>query len=431
MASTKRPRQPVWLSWVQRSCVGSLLWLLNVTLALVEGCTRFKCGDEQPGRILMLRTAALGDFVMSIPAMQLLRAAYPAAHITLLTTATTDRTTLLTVSSYANKSSPWLDLLPHGLVDEVIVFPFVSYSDLLRQKLLHGKPYDVSFILNEGIGLALSGTAKKIVFLRLIGVYCRIYGIRTRAYPKIFPEVQNGERQLEHHLLAIIRSVEESQQMALVPDPPVNFGLSVLADAESWAQAKLSELACTPANLIIVAPGSRLEFKRWASDNFVQVISAILERPGVNIILVGSGPELSTVNQVQSGCLTVLRQTNRLHNLGGQTSLPQLAALLAKAAVFLGNDGGTCHLAAALGCRVVSIGNGAEIPNSVEPWGSQRLTARFNVSCAPCYCFTHCPKNDNRCVSGITPEQVLKLYELALEESKQSNNKQININKAV
>ena len=408
-----------WRRSVQAGCVTCLLQAVNAAWALLEICTRFRPVARPPERLLVLRTAALGDFVLSIPALRRLRAAYPSAHITLLTTATTDRATFHTVASYARTGMPWLDLLPRGLVDEVIIFPYSGYGGLLTRqsrRLLHGKSFDISFILNEGIGLTLSGIAKKICFLRLIGVYCRIHGIRTRAYPKLFPKVQQGERRLEHHVLAIIRSVEECRVVANSPAIPVAFQLDVAVEAESWVEAKLSELDCQSDDLIIVAPGSRLEFKRWPSDGFVQVIVALLEKPGVWVILVGSGPEGDTVEWVDANCRAALGVTSRLYNLAGQTSLMQLAALLSRASVFLGNDGGTCHLAAAMGCRVVSISNGAEIPDSVEPWGNQRFTARFDVPCAYCYCFTHCPKNDNRCVTGITSTHVLKLIEAALDE---------------
>ena len=68
------------------------------------------------------------------------------------------------------------------------------------------------------------------------------------------------------------------------------------------------------------------------------------------------------------------------------------------------------------GARLSAFSYGGGIPNSVKPWGNQRFTARFAVPCAPCYSFTFCPKENNRCVTGITSESVLKLLDNALLE---------------
>jgi heptosyltransferase-2 len=385
---------------------------------MIEVVTRFFHRSQPPTNILVFRTSALGDFLLAIPAMQRLRKAYPSAKLTLLTTATTDRATLKTVNVYSKEGSPWLSLLPERLMDEIVPFRFDSYRDLIfknRNRFLNRK-FDACFILNEGFALAFGGTAKKLIFLRLLGVGCRIYGIRTRAYPTIFPLVQRGPRRLEHHVDAIMRSVEEDLQVADTPLPEVYFGVRPSPDAEAWAEATQEKLAGKHSTLIIVAPGSRLEFKRWPAKYYTQIVAKLLEDPRLTVILVGSGPEFETAQLVEEQYLTMTKNSGVLHNLAGKTSIDQLTALLKHAAVFVGNDGGTCHLAAAVGCKVVSISNGGEIPNSVEPWDNQRFTARFDVPCAPCYSFTFCPKGNNRCVTGISPDVVLKLVEKALSE---------------
>ena len=176
----------------------------------------------------------------------------------------------------------------------------------------------------------------------------------------------------------------------------------------------LVELGLKGATIIVVAPGSRLEFKRWPSRSFAKMIEGVLRDCETHIVLVGSGPELGTIAEVMAECVALGCEGRRLHNLGGRTTVVQLAALLRRTKAFVGNDGGTCQLAAAVGTRVVSIANGAELPNSVEPWGNQRFTARNAVSCSPCYCFTHCPRHDNRCVTGIDPETVRTLVRMAM-----------------
>jgi ADP-heptose:LPS heptosyltransferase len=404
----------------KKASVHSMLRLCNAIFIALETVTRFRPGNRQPLNILIFRTGALGDFLLAIPAMHRLRRAYPTAKLTLLTTATTDRSTLTTVNAYSNQGSPWLSIFPKNIIDEIISLGFLSYRDLVsnsRKSILKTK-YDACFILNEGIGLTLAGTAKKIMFMRMIGVGCRIYGICTRAYPRVFPLVQRGPRRLEHHVEAIMRSVEEDLHVAGTPLPEVYFGVQPSPDAKAWTEATLEKLGGKQGPLIVVAPGSRLEFKRWPTQYYAELVAKILEYPQLTVALVGSGPELETARLVEEQYLTMTKGSGTLHNLAGKTSIDQLTALLKHAAVFVGNDGGTCHLAAAVGCKVVSISNGAEIPNSVEPWDNQRFTARFDVPCAPCYSFTFCPKGNNRCVTGISPDVVLKLVRTALCEKR-------------
>lgn len=399
----------------KREAVDILLKALNLPARIFERLTRRCSQIDEYSQILILRTAALGDFIMSVPALHLLRAAFPEAKLTLLTTASTDQKTLQTVQVYAGGQSPWLDLLPANLIDEIYVLP--GRLSLRRiagvHSNLHKKNFGACFILNEGLGIG--GIIKKIVFLRICGIRCRIFGIRANAYPKVFPLAQVGVRRLEHHVLALIRSIEEGPRIVRDAMPPIRFDLNIPVAAHSWALELLNNLGYTGTEIIIVAPGSRLEFKKWPEAAFGELIAELLKRPQANILLVGAGEDAETVEKLRS---VFPDQVNspRVHDLSGKTTIPQLAALLARGSVFVGNDGGTCHLAAAVGCRTVSISNGGEITNSVEPWGNQRFTARFNPPCAPCYGITFCPKGHRQCVVGISTDMVLRLVEKALSE---------------
>jgi heptosyltransferase-2 len=349
--------------------------------------------------------------------MHILRDAFPKAKLTLLTTASTDQKTLQTVQAYASGQSPWLELLPNNLIDEILVFPGrLSIGVIAGIKSdFREKNFDACFILNEGFSLKLGGSLKKIAFLRLCGVRSQIFGIRTRAYPKLFPLAQVGKNRLEHHVLSLIRSIEECPRVASDAVPAIRFNLTIPVEAYSWVDELLTSLGCTEKEIVIVAPGSRLEFKKWPETAFSKLIEELVKRPQAHIVLVGTGQEAETVAKVRELCSSLADPT-RLHDLSGKTTIPRLAALLEMASVFVGNDGGTCHLAAAVGCKTVSISNGGEIVNSVEPWGNQRFTARFSPTCAPCYCFTFCPQGHRQCVVGINADTVLQLAEKALSE---------------
>jgi heptosyltransferase-2 len=399
-------------------CVRTFLGIVNFVFSLFERITR-KAGDiSSAAEILVLRTAALGDFVLSIPALQLLRAEFPSAKITLLTAASTDKSTLRSVEAYSRNTSPWLGLLPDGVVDEIVTFSVAPLSRFWHRRLeiLSGKSFNKCFIVTEGIGLTLLANAKKILFLRILGVRCKIYGAEVRAYPKIFPSVQRGEGRLEHHMISIMRSFEKADFGNRVPGDVAIPYIRPTPASVIWLSDFLRKKGIDARRLAIIAPGARLDFKRWPEKSFSKLIARLLVEDRVHIVLVGSGPELEAISRVRNELQPEIARSPLLHDLAGVTSIEQLTALLKHAGVFVGNDGGTCHLAAAVGCRVVSISNGAEFSNSVEPWNNQRFTARHEVRCSPCYCFTHCPLGDNKCVTGIHPDAVHDLVIQALNE---------------
>jgi hypothetical protein len=190
----------------KRQFLSLLLRILRVATWVLERLTRRRSRGDEHSQILILRTAALGDFVLSVPALHLLRAAFPKAKITLLTTASTDQKTLQTVRGYAGEQSLWLELLPDSLIDEIVVF---SGQLSLRRILdlrssLQEREFGACFILSEGF--SVGGIIKKIVFLRACGIRSQIFGIRTNAYPKLFPLAQIGVRRLEQRAKTLRRS---------------------------------------------------------------------------------------------------------------------------------------------------------------------------------------------------------------------------------
>jgi hypothetical protein len=228
----------------KRQFVSLSLRILRLPAWVLERLTRRRSRGDKYSQILILRTAALGDFILSVPALHLLRDAFPKAKLTLLTTASTDQKTLQTVRRYAGEQSGWLELLPDNLIDEIVVFSgrlsLRQISDL--RSSLQERDFGVCFILSEGF--SVGGIIKKIVFLRACGIRSQIFGIRTNAYPKLFPLAQIGVRRLEHHVLALIRSIEECPSVAREDAPSVRFDLSIPADAHCWAVGLLTELGC-------------------------------------------------------------------------------------------------------------------------------------------------------------------------------------------
>jgi ADP-heptose:LPS heptosyltransferase len=136
---------------------------------------------------------------------------------------------------------------------------------------------------------------------------------------------------------------------------------------EGMAQASaiLGELP-TATPLAIIAPGGgenpgmRMLSKRWSTSGF-SAIARVLQQAGATVILVGAAADRPVT-------ASVAREAPKVYDLAGRTSLAALGGLAARASVYIGNDSGTTHLAAAAGCPTVAI-FGPTAPELYAPRG--------------------------------------------------------------
>jgi len=138
--------------------------------------------------------------------------------------------------------------------------------------------------------------------------------------------------------------------------------------------------------------------KRWDPASFASVISDLQQSHSVEPILFG-GPD------DQKECQAVVDALDSpITDLSGKTSTLQLAEWLAHAQLILCHDSGPMHLAAYLRKPAVAIFGSTE-PAWTGPLGNTVTVARHKVSCSPCFLKT-CPL-DRRCMTRLTPEEVL------------------------
>lgn len=158
---------------------------------------------------------------------------------------------------------------------------------------------------------------------------------------------------------------------------------------------------------VVIHPGSGgyAPARRWDAASFAAVADALHAERGAQIVLVGGPGDGAAAVQAAM-------QAEAL-DLSGQTTLPELAALLAGADLFIGADSGVMHLAAAAGAPVVAI-FGPSSHTAWAPWapGGRAAVVRSGVACSPCSYVGHsiglregCPART--CMRLVTPAQVL------------------------
>ncbi len=352
--------------------------------------------------VLVFRSAALGDFVMTSPALWEVRKCFPNHHVLLLTIQSANRSQSKKVEKYVGncKALPWIEMAKTHLVDEVITLNSVtnvSYMLSVRQ-YLKGYQIDTVIVMSDIWSPWLSRCMKWLLMRFLVGSV-RMLG--WRGARNAIGLKRKGL--LKHHVHGPLQFLSEMIPPRKYRDEDLIFDLRPGQAAIDWISDWLREKGLSNGvRLVAVAPGSIQPHKRWPLQSFETLTRSILEQyDDAHIIVIGT----PTDKALGSALVTVAPK--RIHNLAGVTSIAQSAALLQQCDLLVGNDGGAMHLGDAMGCKVVSIVPGIEYPDSIEPWHNKSLAVRHPVDCSPCYNFISCPQGHGRCMAELPLEKVL------------------------
>lgn len=359
--------------------------ITTASAALHPVLSRPRPFPAHPARILVIKPCCLGDVLMATPAIASLRAAFPHARID------------VAVGPHARVM---LETNPHvdGLVDMGPVGRGTAYAPsawLGLARRLRASRYDVAFVLDRSPLSAMLAVAAGIPVRAGIDSGGRGVGLTHAA----------STEPVRHEVvlyLDVLRAagVEPAHQwMQYVPPP----------DAQHRAASLLAPLAEHPGPLLAIHPaggenpGMTFVAKRWTPDGFGAVGRDWLEQGG-RVVLLGSPGEVAVSRQVAA----FLPAGSPWLDLTGQTSLPELAAVVARCDRFVGNDTGPMHLACAVGTPVVSI-FGPSNDVMYGAWAPRATTLTNPVYCRPCLkdgLYVFAPDCVHQCMTGLAPARV-------------------------
>jgi lipopolysaccharide heptosyltransferase I len=345
--------------------------------------------SEYPAeRIALIKPSALGDIVHSLPVLTALRRRYPAAHITWVVS-----------RSY--------EALLQGHPDLDATLPFdrasfhrsplrapLSYFRLVRG-LRAGRfdlVVDLQGLLRSGLMALVTGAARRV----------GLAGVREGAahcYTEVIP-VPDTAGPHTGRLHAVERYWLVAQALG-AGDGPRRFRVHLQETARQWAEQILRDC---PRPWLVLGLGARWPTKRWPGEHFAALARRAQERFGGTILFVGTRDEAALARPV-AGLLV-----GPVRDLAGATTLPQLAALLARADLMLANDTGPLHLAAALGRPVVAPYTCTR-PGLHGPYGALAGAVAARVWCAGSY-RKRCDRLE--CMAELTPERLWPVLEEVL-----------------
>lgn len=358
--------------------------------------------------ILLIKLSALGDVVQTIPVLNALRARYPKARID-----------WLIADEFAEL------VADHPAVSNVITFrrgdwsapwraaPYVAAARLIAT--LRAASYDLA--------IDLQGQLRSAVFAFASGAPVRIgfdkprkdiWKTLTRAIPaEAKKHAWQGAREgswlaYTHHMALptldlhpVERYLAVAPMLGLDAAAP-DFSFAIPPQAATRIDALLNYYEIGKAKpLAIVAPGTNWDTKAWRKDGFAEVARHLLQK-GLAVILIGSPSERAL-------CEEVGRLAPGAIDLAGETTLPELAALIRRSALCVSNDSGPMHLATALERPVIGL-FGPTDPIWAGPYRRADAVLRVELPCAPCYLrrLRECP-NDHACMKNLGAGKVIAL----------------------
>ena len=341
-------------------------------------------------RVLIVRLRSIGDTVLSTPSLLALKRFVPQASVDIL---------------LEDWVAPVLEGFPY--VDNVITLERKSTAARARvARQLRANNYDVVYNLHGGTTATL--------LTRATGARHRV-GYQTYQYARLHNHVSPASSALWGRDKT--HSVE--QQLALlgwtgvpVSDRPPTE-LAVTSAASATVSARLQAAGLKDIAFAVIHPAAAFATKQWAADKFGQV-AADLRNRGLAVIAITTANEKPVIDEMYKNTAAPAVAFTDL-------SLPEITALLAGARLFVGNDSGIAHIAAAVKTPSVVIFGSS---NTVHwrPWTPSLSSSAAEVvveemDCQPCHGY-FCEKFDEpECIKRVPVERVIAATARVLRES--------------
>jgi ADP-heptose:LPS heptosyltransferase len=300
-------------------------------------------------RILVLKFGALGDFIQAFAGFQVIRAAHPDAWITLLTTPA--------FAEFAHAS---------GLFDEVETDgrPDSWLGELSMLWRLRARRYKRVYDLQTS---------------RRSSLYFYAFLPRPPQWSGISPGCSHPQRRADrNNLHNMDRIADQLHEAGISPAYPLGKApvpdLSWVAHLPGLTPAEISQRfeLRAPFALLVVGASAAKRDKVWPAWSYMELAKALSDA-GLQVGLIGGDAERGVG-------ASIAREVVGSKNLAGQTSLVELAALGALAAVVVGNDSGPVHLLAYAGAPGLMLMSGVTDPNHCAPRARMGWLKRDDLS---------------------------------------------------
>jgi len=351
-----------------------------------------------PKRVLIYRIGSLGDTVVALPAFHLIAKAFPASERRLLTSFPSNAKAPLASSILEHTG------LVHGYFHYALRTRSIAELFKLWWNIARWRPQTlVDISPASGIADAKRNTR----FFRLCGVRNFIGSPLTddmqlhRPVPIASATAHRTPGPLyEPEYSRLVRNINALGQVDL--NDPTVWDLR-LTDAENRrAQAVIAPLVGQP--LIGMSLGTKWQPNEWGLTNWSSLIGRLArEYTNYGLVIVGADVEFAESEQVAEGWRT--HSSTPVLNLCGALTPRESAAALSRVTVFLCQDSGPMHLAAAVRTPCVAVFSSKNLPGIWFPVGDQHRILCRRVDCENCG-LDICIEQKKKCILSISVDEV-------------------------
>ncbi|MFA4917308.1 MAG: glycosyltransferase family 9 protein [Syntrophales bacterium] len=335
--------------------------------------------------ILIVKLSAIGDVVHTLPSLSALRKLYPAADITwVIEEAASD---LIKDHLYLDRvivsyRKQWLMDLKKGHIGKTIK-GIRSFIKKIRER-----SYDLV--------IDFHGLLKSAVVVLISGGRIKLGYDSMQEFSGLFLNRKIPEDMGKH---AVLRYLDFPRYLG------ANIGeAEFLVPIQQENREKVEKLLeanhiDSSDGFVVVNPIAFWETKLWEDEKFALLCDRITEELKARVIFTGS--DFERLRRIQS-----LMVSSSL-NLGGKTTLRDLAYLYQISTLLVTTDSGPMHLAAAVGTPVVAL-FGPTDPLRTGPCGGGHTVIRKELVCSPCFLKKCAAK---KCMHEITVDDVFHVVE--------------------
>jgi heptosyltransferase-2 len=316
-------------------------------------------------KILIILPNWLGDAVMATPAIELLSKYHPGAKFTF-------------VGSYASIEA----IKYHPLCEKAIV------DETKKAKNRIVATYKLARALGEfHLAVSFRNQLHSSLLLRLTGtVIC----IAKKSWHSML---------LLSHTPKILSNKHLSRQYAQLAMINVDNWNKETSNLKLYIEPQMFE----KQTLGINAGATYGSAKRWYPERFAQVAREFSDR--FDIIIFGGPNEVEMANEIESNLKA--SHVQNYTNLAGKTNIQELCSNIGGCSLFITNDSGPMHVAAAYQVPTVAIFGPTKYKETCQWMNEKSKIVRHDMECAPCM-RRECPLGHHECMTSITASEVIE-----------------------
>jgi len=326
-------------------------------------------------KILILALSGIGDALMFIPALKLLRQSLPSAQI--------DALTMYQGTKEIYETNPYFN--------KVIHFDFLKEGVLNSLKFVIGlrKKYDATINVYPS-------NRKEYNFINfLLGAKKRVGVEYLRMNSSNLGWLNNVtvlENDKTHNVQINIKLIEKLLSKKFDEEPAMQIDLS--NDDKEFADRFFKEKNILENDFVVgFHPGcatlkNHIK-RRWEPEKFSELGKKLIKEKNAKIFLFG-GPEEEELKSVINKTIDSINSF-----MINPKRFLQSIAIMKRCNVFVTNDSALMHVASAIGLKVIAI-IGPTNTHYIHPWKTEHKNVSLNLDCAPCFFYTPKPLTCSR-----------------------------------